>query len=104
VFELAAAGRPAILVPYPHASGHHQAANAAWMADAGAALVVEDTELDPEALVRIVGELFSDPQRLEGMASASRSVARPDAAQRIAGEILAEAGHSPVDTHESGGG
>src|SRR5207247_3382591 len=84
VFELAAAGRPAILVPYPHASAHHQHANAAWMGDAGAALVVEDAELDPETLVRTVAELFGDPERLERMAAAARSVARPAAARRIA--------------------
>ena len=48
VFELAAAGRPAILVPYPHATAGHQDANAAWMAEAGAAVVVDDAELDAE--------------------------------------------------------
>ncbi len=47
VFELAAAGRPAILVPYPHAAAGHQHANAAWMAESGAALVIEDSELEP---------------------------------------------------------
>ena len=52
VFELAAAGRPAILVPYPHATARHQHANAAWMSDGGAALVIEDSELDPAALLR----------------------------------------------------
>jgi UDP-N-acetylglucosamine--N-acetylmuramyl-(pentapeptide) pyrophosphoryl-undecaprenol N-acetylglucosamine transferase len=87
VFELAAAGRPAILVPYPHATAHHQHANAAWMAEAGAAEVVEDADLEPAELARTVSELFSHPQRLEAMAAASRSLARPDAAQRIAAEI-----------------
>jgi UDP-N-acetylglucosamine--N-acetylmuramyl-(pentapeptide) pyrophosphoryl-undecaprenol N-acetylglucosamine transferase len=88
VFELAAAGRPAILVPYPHASARHQHANAAWMAEGGAAVVVEDAELEPATLVRIVDELFSDPSRLERMANASRALARPDAAQRVADEVL----------------
>ena len=46
IFELAAAGRPAILVPYPHAAGDHQRANAEWMAEAGAAIVIDDGELD----------------------------------------------------------
>jgi UDP-N-acetylglucosamine--N-acetylmuramyl-(pentapeptide) pyrophosphoryl-undecaprenol N-acetylglucosamine transferase len=92
VFELAAAGRPAILVPYPHATARHQHANAAWMADAGAATVIEDEALDPAELARAVGALFADEERLEAMATASRSLARPDAARRIADEILEAAG------------
>jgi UDP-N-acetylglucosamine--N-acetylmuramyl-(pentapeptide) pyrophosphoryl-undecaprenol N-acetylglucosamine transferase len=88
VFELAAAGRPAVLVPYPHATAQHQHANAVWMADAGAALVIEDDALDPEKLAGAVATLFSDGERLEAMAAASRSLARPDAAERIAAEIL----------------
>ncbi len=91
VFELAAAGRPAILVPYPHAAANHQHANAAWMADAGAAVVIEDAALDPSTLARTVGELFGDPERLERMAAAASSLSRPDAAERIAREVL-EAG------------
>ncbi len=88
VFEVAAAGRPAILVPYPYATAQHQHANAAWMADAGAALVIEDDALDAAALARTVGELFADSQRLRDMSAASLSLARPDAAQRIAAEIV----------------
>jgi UDP-N-acetylglucosamine--N-acetylmuramyl-(pentapeptide) pyrophosphoryl-undecaprenol N-acetylglucosamine transferase len=88
VFELAAAGRPAILVPYPHATAHHQDANAAWMADAGAAVVVADSELDPGTLARTVTGLFADPRRLEEMSAASRALARPDAAERIAEQVL----------------
>jgi UDP-N-acetylglucosamine--N-acetylmuramyl-(pentapeptide) pyrophosphoryl-undecaprenol N-acetylglucosamine transferase len=92
VFELAAAGRPAILVPYPHATARHQHSNAAWMADAGAATVIEDDALDPAELARAVGALFADQERLETMATASRSLARPDAARRIADEVLEAAG------------
>ena len=88
VFELAAAGRPAILVPYPHATARHQDANAAWMAGAGAAVVVHDSELDAESLAGTVGELFADPPRLEAMSAASRALARPDAAQLIAEQVL----------------
>ena len=91
VFELAAAGRPAILVPYPFATARHQHANAAWMADAGAALVIEDNALEPRSLAMAVSEVLSDPERLQAMAAASRSLARPDAAERIAGEILTAA-------------
>src|SRR4029079_6816305 len=50
VFEIAAAGRPAILVPYPFAAADHQTANAEWMADGGAAVVIDDAALEPEAL------------------------------------------------------
>jgi UDP-N-acetylglucosamine--N-acetylmuramyl-(pentapeptide) pyrophosphoryl-undecaprenol N-acetylglucosamine transferase len=92
VFEVAAAGRPAILVPYPYATAHHQHANAAWMADAGAALVIEDDALDPASLARAVGDLFADEGRLREMAAASLSLARPDAAERIAAEILEASG------------
>lgn len=88
VFELTAAGRPAILVPYPYASARHQHANAAWMADAGAAVIVEDAELTPERLAREVPALLADGARLEGMAASSRSLAKPDAAERIAEEVL----------------
>jgi UDP-N-acetylglucosamine--N-acetylmuramyl-(pentapeptide) pyrophosphoryl-undecaprenol N-acetylglucosamine transferase len=91
VFELAAAGRPAILVPYPHATAGHQDANAAWMADAGAAVVVADSELDPGTLVRTVAGLFADPRRLAGMSAASGALARPDAAERIAEQVLGAA-------------
>jgi UDP-N-acetylglucosamine--N-acetylmuramyl-(pentapeptide) pyrophosphoryl-undecaprenol N-acetylglucosamine transferase len=88
VFELAAAGLPSILVPYPHATGDHQAANARFMEDAGAAVVIPDAELDGPRLAREVGELLSAPQRMAEMANAARAVARPDAAGRIADEIL----------------
>ena len=91
VFELAAAGRPSILVPYPHAAARHQDANAAWMADAGAALVIEDSELDPSTLAGSVDALFADPERLDRMAAAARGLSRPDAADRIAREVLAAA-------------
>jgi UDP-N-acetylglucosamine--N-acetylmuramyl-(pentapeptide) pyrophosphoryl-undecaprenol N-acetylglucosamine transferase len=88
VFELAAAGKPAILVPYPHAAARHQHANAAWMADAGAALVIEDSELGPRTLGLAVEALFEDRARLEAMAAAARALARPDAARRIADQVL----------------
>jgi UDP-N-acetylglucosamine--N-acetylmuramyl-(pentapeptide) pyrophosphoryl-undecaprenol N-acetylglucosamine transferase len=88
VFELAAASRPAILVPYPYAAARHQHANAAWMAESGAALLIEDSELEPGALARTVDQLFTDATRLEEMTAAARGLARPDAARRVADEIL----------------
>jgi UDP-N-acetylglucosamine--N-acetylmuramyl-(pentapeptide) pyrophosphoryl-undecaprenol N-acetylglucosamine transferase len=89
VFELAAAGVPAILVPYPHATADHQAGNARWMADGGAAVVVPDAELDAARLAAETAALLEDPGRLERMSAAARALSRPDAAQRIADGILA---------------
>jgi UDP-N-acetylglucosamine--N-acetylmuramyl-(pentapeptide) pyrophosphoryl-undecaprenol N-acetylglucosamine transferase len=88
VFELAAAGLPAILVPYPHATADHQTGNARWMADAGAAVVVSDAELDAGRLDREVRALLDEPGRLDRMAEASRGLARPDAAARIADGVI----------------
>jgi UDP-N-acetylglucosamine--N-acetylmuramyl-(pentapeptide) pyrophosphoryl-undecaprenol N-acetylglucosamine transferase len=91
IFEVAAHGRPAILVPYPHATADHQTANARWMADGGAAIVIADAELTPERLRAEVDGLLADPARLQAMGRASAALARPDAAQRIAAELLAAA-------------
>jgi UDP-N-acetylglucosamine--N-acetylmuramyl-(pentapeptide) pyrophosphoryl-undecaprenol N-acetylglucosamine transferase len=92
IFEVAAHGRPAILVPDPHAAADHQTTNARWMADAGAAVVVPDAELTPERLADEVGHLLADPSRLHQMAQASARLARPDAARDIAREVLEAAG------------
>ncbi len=89
IFEVTAAGKPAILVPYPHATADHQSANAAWMVDAGAAEIVEDSALSAELLVERVAGLLGDATRLAAMSAASASLARPDAARRIADEVLA---------------
>ena len=91
VFELAQYGLPAILIPYPHASADHQTANARWMAEAGAATIVPDAELTPARLRSEVDALLGDPERLAGMAAASRRLARPDAAAVVAREVLAAA-------------
>ncbi len=88
VFELAAYGLPAILVPYPHASADHQSENARWMADAGAAVVIADGELSAARLRTEVAALLDDRERLATMGSASKSLARPDAAREIAAELL----------------
>ncbi|HEY6759345.1 MAG TPA: undecaprenyldiphospho-muramoylpentapeptide beta-N-acetylglucosaminyltransferase [Baekduia sp.] len=91
IFEVAAAGLPAVLVPYPHAAADHQTANARWMADAGAAVVVRDEEVSAQKLDEVVRGLLGDPARLAAMAEASRGLARPDAARDIAREVLAAA-------------
>lgn len=88
VFELAAAGIPSVLVPYPHATADHQSGNARWMADGGAAVVVPDAELDGPRLAREVAALLGSPGRLEAMSGAARRLARLDAADRVALETL----------------
>jgi UDP-N-acetylglucosamine--N-acetylmuramyl-(pentapeptide) pyrophosphoryl-undecaprenol N-acetylglucosamine transferase len=88
IFELTATGRPAILVPYPHAAAGHQEANAAWMEEAGAATVIPDEELSTARLGDEVGRLLADGSRLKAMADASAALSRPDAARRIADEVL----------------
>ncbi len=89
VMEIAAAGRPAILIPFPHATGDHQTTNARWMADGGAAVVIADAELTPERLSGQVAGLLADEDRLRVMSIAARRLAKPDAAERIAREVLA---------------
>ena len=91
IFEVAAHGRPAILVPYPRATRNHQAANARWMERAGAAVVIEDSQLTPVRLAHEVAALLGDKGRLAAMARASAELARPDAARDIASEVLAAA-------------
>jgi UDP-N-acetylglucosamine--N-acetylmuramyl-(pentapeptide) pyrophosphoryl-undecaprenol N-acetylglucosamine transferase len=91
VFEIAAHGRPAVLIPYPYATADHQTANARFMERAGAAIVLADAKLTPARLRREVGALLADPDRVAAMARASAALARPDAAQMIAREVLAVA-------------
>jgi UDP-N-acetylglucosamine--N-acetylmuramyl-(pentapeptide) pyrophosphoryl-undecaprenol N-acetylglucosamine transferase len=92
VFELAAGGRPAILVPYPYATGRHQHANAEWMASAGGAVVIEDADLTGELVWDRASALLADAERLATMSAASASLAMPDAAERVAAEVLATIG------------
>jgi UDP-N-acetylglucosamine--N-acetylmuramyl-(pentapeptide) pyrophosphoryl-undecaprenol N-acetylglucosamine transferase len=91
IFEIAAHGKPAVLVPYPYATADHQTANASFMERAGAAVVIPDSELTPARLANEVGRLLADRRRLAAMARASAAVARPDAAREIAHELLAVA-------------
>jgi UDP-N-acetylglucosamine--N-acetylmuramyl-(pentapeptide) pyrophosphoryl-undecaprenol N-acetylglucosamine transferase len=86
VWEVAAAGKPALLVPYPYATADHQAANARYFEEGGGALVVPEIELD---LGRQAGALLADAGRLERMSEAMRRLARPDAADVIAEELIA---------------
>jgi UDP-N-acetylglucosamine--N-acetylmuramyl-(pentapeptide) pyrophosphoryl-undecaprenol N-acetylglucosamine transferase len=95
VFEIAAAGRPAVLIPFPKATGDHQTANARWMADSGAAVVIADDELLAMRLRETVLELLDDPERLADMREASEALARPAAARAVAAQVLAAADGAP---------
>jgi UDP-N-acetylglucosamine--N-acetylmuramyl-(pentapeptide) pyrophosphoryl-undecaprenol N-acetylglucosamine transferase len=94
IFELAQYALPAVLVPYPHATGDHQTTNARWMEEGGAALVIADDELTPQRLRAAVDAIALDPPRRGTMAEASARLARPDAARAVACEVLAAAGPS----------
>jgi UDP-N-acetylglucosamine--N-acetylmuramyl-(pentapeptide) pyrophosphoryl-undecaprenol N-acetylglucosamine transferase len=91
IFEIAAHGRPAVLIPYPYATADHQTTNARYMEQAGAAVVIPDSELTPARLGREVGHLLADAARLQAMGRASAALARPDAAAAVADETLAAA-------------
>jgi UDP-N-acetylglucosamine--N-acetylmuramyl-(pentapeptide) pyrophosphoryl-undecaprenol N-acetylglucosamine transferase len=90
VWELAAAGTPAILVPYPYATADHQTLNARHFEAGGGAIVVPDAEVD--RVPALVDELLAAPERLASMREAMLSLARPDAADVIADELVALAG------------
>jgi UDP-N-acetylglucosamine--N-acetylmuramyl-(pentapeptide) pyrophosphoryl-undecaprenol N-acetylglucosamine transferase len=85
VWEVAAAGKPALLVPYPDATADHQRKNARFFEQGGGVVVVPEAELD---LGRQVEELLADPARLAAMGEAMRALARPDAADVIAEGVL----------------
>jgi UDP-N-acetylglucosamine--N-acetylmuramyl-(pentapeptide) pyrophosphoryl-undecaprenol N-acetylglucosamine transferase len=89
VWEIAAAGRPAIFVPYPFATGDHQARNAEHFVRAGGAIMVR--ELDLADVPDLVRSLLDDPERLQKMSDAMVRAARPDAAAEIADELVAMA-------------
>jgi UDP-N-acetylglucosamine--N-acetylmuramyl-(pentapeptide) pyrophosphoryl-undecaprenol N-acetylglucosamine transferase len=86
VWELAAAGKPAILVPYPLATADHQTKNARYFQTAGGAILVPEDELG--RVPEIVRSLLGDPRRLEEMGAAMRRAARPEAADEIAEELM----------------
>ncbi|WFP60121.1 undecaprenyldiphospho-muramoylpentapeptide beta-N-acetylglucosaminyltransferase [Mesorhizobium sp. WSM4904] len=84
VSEIAVIGRPALLVPYPHALDHDQAANAAALAAAGGAELHSQSTLSAERIAELVSGLMQDPGRLTAMAAAARSAGKPDAARLLA--------------------
>lgn len=109
VAEIAAAGKPAIFVPFPAAADDHQNVNARALEKAGAAVVVEESHLDAAYLVDTVAALVSDAARLQNMAAAARSLAHPKAVEEIAEMVERLARHekfaavSPPPSHAGPG-
>lgn len=87
VWELAAAGTPAILVPYPYATADHQTLNARHFERGGGATVVADQDVD--RIPAVVAELLADPARLSAMREGMLALARPGAAEAVADELVA---------------
>lgn len=100
VAEIAAAGKPAVLVPFPFAADDHQRRNAESLVNAGAAVLVPDAEMSGERLFQEISRAASDRERLEKMGVCARSMARPGAAARAADVLEAIAGRrqETVDT------
>lgn len=94
VAELAAAGRPSILVPYLHAMDDHQTANAEALSGQGAALLRPQQAFTAEALATEIENLITAPARLAGMAEAAKRLGRIDAADRLADLVEAIAGRN----------
>ena len=84
VAELMAIGRPAILVPLPHALDDNQTPNAEILSKAGAGWLVPQRDLSPDSLAKLLGEIFSDPADLADRAATAHALATPDAAARLA--------------------
>jgi len=87
VAELSVAGKPSILVPYPHATHRHQSQNARFLEDAGAAMILMQNFLGEIDLARTVDEIFLTPGRIRSMAGAAHRLGRPDAAKRLVREV-----------------
>jgi UDP-N-acetylglucosamine--N-acetylmuramyl-(pentapeptide) pyrophosphoryl-undecaprenol N-acetylglucosamine transferase len=93
VAELAAAGKPSLLVPFAAAADQHQKRNAEAMVEAGAAVMLEESDLAVRGrLLTALNGLLSDPERLRAMGTAGRTQAHPDAAERIADQLAALTG------------
>ena len=89
VAELTALGKPAIFVPYPYAADDHQRANAEVLVQAGAALMILDTELSMERVSQAIQSLMQDPDRLKAMAQAAAALGKADATTAVIRECLA---------------
>lgn len=102
VAEIAAVGRAALLIPFPHAADDHQAKNAAALATAGGAIWIRQNEADVDHLSKEIGALLGDDARRTAMADAARRAGKPDAAERIARD-LADLGGITLRTPRTNG-
>jgi UDP-N-acetylglucosamine--N-acetylmuramyl-(pentapeptide) pyrophosphoryl-undecaprenol N-acetylglucosamine transferase len=92
--ELGVAAKPSLQVPYPHATGDHQRANARAFAEAGAARVIEDREMTGLRIEKELRALLDQPKALKTMAGAARELSKPGAAGRVAAVLERAAGLS----------
>jgi UDP-N-acetylglucosamine--N-acetylmuramyl-(pentapeptide) pyrophosphoryl-undecaprenol N-acetylglucosamine transferase len=93
VSELAAAGKPSVLIPFPYATDDHQLRNAEQFREAGAALLYTDREWNGDRMFTVIRDLATQPERLQKMSDAARTLAHPGAARRAA-DILEEVGRN----------
>ncbi|MGO6999268.1 undecaprenyldiphospho-muramoylpentapeptide beta-N-acetylglucosaminyltransferase [Rhizobium leguminosarum] len=96
VSEISVIGRPAVLVPYPHALDHDQAANAAALAATGGAKVIAQSELSPEKIAAILAAVMNDPEKLSHMAAAAKRAGKTDAANLLADMVEAIAARRTI--------
>jgi len=100
VADLSVIGRPSILIPYPHATGDHQTANARGLVDAQAAVLIPESKLDVAVLSQHIGAILNDPQAALQMAQAALSTGRPDATDCLADMVVSLA-KGPRAGHET---
>jgi UDP-N-acetylglucosamine--N-acetylmuramyl-(pentapeptide) pyrophosphoryl-undecaprenol N-acetylglucosamine transferase len=98
VAELSVIGRPSILVPLPHSLDGDQAANAATLEAAGAAIVIPQADFTPERLVGELRKRLADPDSLTQAAQAARQTGIPDASERLAALVMRVAGIQQQET------
>jgi UDP-N-acetylglucosamine--N-acetylmuramyl-(pentapeptide) pyrophosphoryl-undecaprenol N-acetylglucosamine transferase len=96
VAELAVIGRPAIMVPLPHALDQDQKANALILARAGGGWMIEQREMNPERLASDLTELIEHPEQLDAAAEAAKSIGKPDAVERLADLVERVAAGTPL--------
>lgn len=88
ISELAQMGVPAILVPFPHAVDDHQTANAQFLVNAGAAILIQQQDLNPTQLAEILDDFAENPEKLQKMSAAARQCAKPQATQEVINHCL----------------